>query len=310
MTHTIPFQQLTKNDILTAGGKGANLGEMIMADFPIPPGFVLTTEAYDVFVNENGLRQQILNLATKVTTDDSGSSEDASSAIRRLFLDAEVPEAIQVDLFTAYTDLTKEAEAAVAVRSSATAEDLPQASFAGQQETFLNVRGAEALLEAVKECWSSLWTARALAYREHMGIDHEEVAMAVVVQVMAPAEVSGILFTANPTTGARDELVVNASFGLGEAIVSGLVTPDSYMLNREHMTVKETALGTKEVMIVSADEQRTVAQSVPEARREQSALSDVLLAELAGLGVRVEELFGGVPQDIEWVVVEGRSWLL
>ena len=310
LTHTIPLTALSKTDIPTAGGKGANLGEAAKAGFPVLPGFILTTEAYQTFVNDNALQQQIVDIASTVSTNDPQSSAEASVAITALFLTAEMSAVIQVDLLSAYAALATEGEAPVAVRSSATAEDLPQASFAGQQESFLNVRGDEALLESVKECWASLWTARALAYRERMGIDNSVVSMAVVVQAMVPAEVSGILFTANPTTGARDELLVNASFGLGEAIVSGQVTPDSYLLDRENFTIKETTLSNKEMMIVSGLEQRTTIQPVPEAWRSESTLSPKLLGELAALGVRIEDHFGGVPQDIEWAVANGRFWLL
>ena len=310
MIYTIPLQQLSKNDIPTAGGKGANLGEMVRAGFPIPVGFVLTTEAYEAFVNENGLRQQIFDRASAASTDSPQSGEAASTAIKELFLGATVPEAIEADLLKSYAELTTTGDDAVAVRSSATAEDLPSASFAGQQETFLNVRGLEAVLEAVKECWASLWTMRALAYRERMEIDDEGVAMAVVVQKMAQAEVSGILFTANPTSGARDELVVNASFGLGEAIVSGQVTPDTYVLYRGNLKAKEMARRKALNLIVSAAEQRTITHSVPEDQRSQPALSAAQLAELAKLGLRVEKHFKGLPQDIEWAIVDGRCWLL
>ena len=307
MNYTIPLQQLRKSDIHSAGGKGANLGQMTAAGFPVPPGFVLTTDAYNAFVKVHGLQEQIIDLVATISADDPQSSEDASGKIKQLFLDGEIPHDLANELFAQYEDLD---QTAVAVRSSATAEDLPQASFAGQQETFLNVRGPDALLDAVKACWASLWTARALAYRERMGIDHEALAMAVIVQAMVPADVSGILFTAYPTTGARDELLVNASFGLGEAIVSGQVTPDTYLLNRENLSVKETTLGSKEVMIAAAGEGRTTLQPVPVARRAESTLSSDLLGELAALGLRAEEHFGGVPQDIEWAVAEGRFWLL
>lgn len=310
MAYICSLQHLNKHDILTAGGKGANLGEMAAAGLPVPTGFVLTTEAYHAFVKEHGLQQQIIDLAANVSAEDPQSSAEASAAIRALFLEVNLPKAVQADLFAAYIDLVTAEETAVAVRSSATAEDLPQASFAGQQETFLNVHGKEGLLEAVKACWASLWTARALAYRERIGIDQETVGMAVVVQVMVPAAVSGILFTANPATGARDELIINASFGLGEAIVSGQVTPDTYVLSRESRTVKETTLGTKEVMIVASDDQRTIIRPVPEAQRTQSALSSDLLNELTTLAAQVEKLFHGVPQDIEWAVAENHCWLL
>lgn len=207
-----------------------------------------------------------------------------------------------------YSELGQ-SEPAVAVRSSATAEDLPETSFAGQQETFLNIRGEAALLDAVRHCWASLWSARAIGYRRRMGIDQQVIAMGIVVQMMVPADISGVLFTANPTTGDRNELVINASFGLGEAIVSGQVTPDTYVLDKATLKPKETVLGTKQVMVVP-DGEGTTTEAVPEARRAEQSLPPPLLRELAALGIDVEQQFGGVPQDIEWAVADGHCWLL
>ena len=317
------FDDIHKGDLGDAGGKGANLGELARSELPVPPGFVVTTAGYQHFVEANELQERILLLVAKPQAQNPATYEAVSAQIHNLFMAGSMPEDLADAIRVAYDKLTNRLadesteakELAVAVRSSATAEDLPTASFAGQQETFLNVSSTDALLEAVKECWASLWTARALAYRERQGIDHEAVAMGVIVQAMVAADISGVLFTANPNTGARDELVVNASFGLGEAIVSGEVTPDTYVLDRESLTPKETRLGSKGVMIVAADgqgtgSQKTTTKDVPEARRGESALSEALLGELAALGVRVEEHFGGVPQDIEWAVADERSWLL
>ena len=164
----------------------------------------------------------------------------------------------------------------------------PDSSFAGQQDTYLNVRGDAALLDAIRRCWASLWTARAIGYRMKMGIDQRSVAMGVVVQLMVPADVSGILFTANPATGDRSELVVNASFGLGEAVVGGVVTPDTYVLDRNSLETKETRIGGKEQMIVSAGDQGTLTQQVPEEQRSQPSLSPTMLRELASLSLEVE----------------------
>jgi pyruvate,water dikinase len=196
------------------------------------------------------------------------------------------------------------------VRSSATAEDLPDLSFAGQQDTFLNVRGKAAVLEAIRRCWASLWTPRAIAYRMQMNVNQRAVAMGVVVQVMVPADVSGILFTANPATGNRSELVVNASFGLGQAVVGGDVTPDTYVLDRDSLKTKECLIGGKEQMIVPAVEQGTMTQSVPEGKRHEPTLSPEILSELASRSLDAETLFDGRPQDIEWAVADGKVWLL
>jgi rifampicin phosphotransferase len=308
------FVELDRSTLPVAGGKGANLAELARADLPVPPGFVITTHAYEAFVAFNQLQARIVDLAMQIEMENPAALELASQEIRELFRQGVLPDGLAAEIAHTYEQFRQAHGEAVAVRSSATAEDLPTASFAGQQETFLNVRGAEDLLEAVKECWASLWTARAISYRRRQRIEPDAVTIAVVVQAMAPASVSGILFTANPTTGARDELLVEASFGLGEAIVSGAVTPDSYVLDRENLSLKETRLGTKEVMIVAngqgPDGHPTTTQAVPAARRGEAALSPPMLRQLASLGVQVEELFDGVPQDIEWAVADGHIWLL
>lgn len=290
------------------GGKGASLAKLAAAGLPVPSGFLVTTAAYRRFVEQNGLQDQVARLAESAGDSPEGL-EQASAAIRQLFADAPMPVDVAAALSAAYAALGEE-PLPVAVRSSATAEDLPSLSFAGQQETYLNIRGEAALIDAVRRCWASLWTSRAIGYRNQMGIRHTTVAMGVVVQLMVPSEVSGVLFTANPTSGDREEMVINASFGLGEAIVSGQVTPDTYVLDKKTLRLKETVLGTKGVMIVPADGQGTAALEVPPARRSQQALSPDLLRELAGLALKVEELYGGVPQDIEWAVAGGRCWLL
>ena len=300
-----------KTQIAEAGGKGANLGELYRSGLPVPPGFVVTTDAYRCFVEVNALQGWIVTLASQTQIGNPQAYEAVSNQIRDLFMTGAMPNELQESIRAAYDRLVAEDnQDAVAVRSSATAEDLPQASFAGQQETFLNVCGADALLGTIKECWASLWTARAIAYRQQIGINHATVGMAVVVQTMVSADVSGILFTANPTTGERDEMVINASFGLGEAIVSGAVTPDTYVLDRTSMTPKETILGTKEVMIVAADGQRTTTQNVPIPQRNTLALSEPMLKELGTLGEQIERLFNGMPQDIEWAIADEQCWLL
>jgi len=196
----------------------------------------------------------------------------------------------------------------VAIRSSATAEDLPEASFAGQQETYLNVRGEEALLAAVKRCWASLWTARAMAYRARHGIDPASVSLAVVVQQMVPAEVSGVLFTVNPLTGDRDEMLINAAWGLGEALVSGRVTPDSIVVDKAGGQVKRMEVGDKALMTVPADD-GTQEVSVAVDRRQALSLTSEQITELARLGREIEAHFGA-PQDVEWAIADGQVYIL
>ena len=199
---------------------------------------------------------------------------------------------------------------AVAVRSSANAEDLPEMSFAGQQDTYLNIIGEEALFSAVRDCWGSLWTPRAISYRDRMGIPHDEVAMAVVVQVMVTSDVSGILFTANPTTGNREDIIINASFGLGEAIVSGQVTPDTYVFDRKQNKMKETQIGSKEQMIVSDQEDGVLVHEVPKKKRDLPALDEGQVTDLVDLALKSEHHFGDVPQDIEWALKDDVLYLL
>lgn len=290
------------------GGKGVSLARMAAAGLPVPDGFLLTTDAYRDFVDANGLRGRILEILAAADPAPE-SIERASTRIRRLFDAATLDEKPAASIRHAYAALGDDATA-VAVRSSATAEDLPDSSFAGQQDSYLNVAGPAELLDAIRRCWASLWTARAIVYRARMGIDPGAIAMGVVIQRLIEAQVSGVLFTANPMTGARGELVVNANFGLGESIVSGEVTPDTFVLNRPDATVKETLVGAKQTMIVSAQKQGTTSVPVSETQRSEACVSGERLAELAALSMDAERLFENVPQDVEWAVADGVCWLL
>jgi phosphohistidine swiveling domain-containing protein len=291
------------------GGKGRSLARMAAARLAVPGGFHVTASAYRRFVEENDLQAPILDLAKPEITGRTLSFDAASAGILALFEESEPPAAIVSEIRQAYAGLGGDGPA-VAVRSSANAEDLPDMSFAGQQDTYLNVRGENALIAAVRNCWSSLWTSRAISYRHQMGLDQNAVAMAVVVQLMVPADVSGILFTANPATGERSEMIVNASFGLGEAVVGGQVTPDSYVVDRESLTPKKTMIGTKEQMIVCDGDHGTRLENIAEGERTRSSLSDEALEELASRALDIEHLFDGVPQDIEWAISDGKIWLL
>src|SRR5215218_8784501 len=247
---TLPLDASTAA-LKQVGGKGASLAKLAAAGLPVPPGFHITTAAYHRFVAANDLQGAIVAAATDVSVEDPGSQERAAATIRALFEVSAMPDEVAVAIRRAYAELSAP-EPAVAVRSSATAEDLPEASFAGQQETYLNVRGERGLLAAVRSCWASLWTARAIGYRRRMGIDERGVALAVVVQRLVPADVSGVLFTADPTTGERTAMLVNAAWGLGESIVGGEVTPDAYRIDKTSLRVTEVTLGTKALMVISA----------------------------------------------------------
>lgn len=231
------------------GGKGASLARLAVAGLPVPTGFHVTTDAYRL-VTGGGPEHEILGALEGLDMEDDAAVERASDRIRKVFAGLDVPAEVADAIRAAYADM---AEPAVAVRSSATAEDLPGMSFAGQQDTYLNIRGEQALLAAVKDCWASLWNARALAYRARNGVPSKDVALAVVVQELVPAEAAGVLFTANPLSGARDELVVNAAWGLGETVVGGQVTPDTYVVERAGGGVIERRIGDKTVMTVRTD---------------------------------------------------------
>ena len=300
------------------GGKGRSLSRLANAGYAVPRGFVVASTAYRKFVAEGGIGPRILELARPEMVNGTVSFERASASIRGLFDERQMPGELIAEISGAYDDLTSESARVppVAVRSSANAEDLPGLSFAGQQETYLNIRGGQAVAAAVKQCWASLWTPQAINYRHEMDVDHANVVMAVVVQVMVPADVSGILFTANPSTGERAEMIVNASFGLGESIVGGEVTPDTFVVDRETLAAEETVIGGKHRMVVPDGEQGTHFVDVADARQAVASLSAERLSELAALAVEVERTFDGVPQDIEWAYCEepatsaGKFWLL
>jgi rifampicin phosphotransferase len=297
------FDELGRDHIEQAGGKGANLGELTRAGLPVPPGFVIITDAYRSYVAEHQLADKIAALATD--TDDPAGYDNASGKIQALFSE-KVSDTLRAEIAAAYTGLG--ADLPVAVRSSATAEDLPEASFAGQQDTYLNVRGLEDLLTAVRDCWASLWTARAMAYRARQRIDPATVSLAVVVQQLVDAQAAGVMFTANPSNGRRDEAVISAAWGLGESVVSGSVNTDNIVVRKPDGTVISTETADKAVMTVRA-EQRTNEQPVPANQRKQPVLSESDAAELAAYGTRIENHYG-TPQDIEWARADGQFFLL
>ena len=301
----LPFNSSAAT-LAIAGGKGANLSRMTRAGFPVPPGFLITTPAYHAFVQANDLQKQILSLAR----DKTKTVEETSTAIGRLFEQGRIPPEVASAIQPAYAELMRVTGNAspVAARSSATAEDLPGASFAGQQDSYLNVRGEAALLDAVKRCWSSLWTARALGYRARQSIDPSGVSLSVVVQVMVPAEASGILFTANPLSNARDEVVVDAAWGLGEAIVGGLVTPDHIVADKATGAIKQIAIGDKAVMTVPTAT-GTEEREVEAGKRRAQVLNAAQVAELVKLGAAIETHYG-TPQDIEWCLANGEFYIV
>jgi len=235
------LEDVRADDIDSVGGKGASLGELTDAGLPVPPGFVVTAGTYRTFIEEAGIDQELFE-AVDVDAEDSAALADAEARAKDLILNTEFPEELRENILSSY-DALDDGQAFVAVRSSATAEDLPDASFAGQQETFLNVT-REGLLDRVKRCWASLFTQRAIYYRQEQGFDHDLVNIAVVVQRMVDAEKSGVMFTSHPSTGAH-EAIIEAAWGLGEAVVSGSVSPDNYHVDRDTGEVEDVTSRTR-----------------------------------------------------------------
>ncbi len=286
------FDDIRKEDIKDAGGKGANLGEMTSAGIPVPPGGVLLSDAYDVYMSSNGI--------------DPLMYENAKD-LRKAIADGSIPDDIKAEI-TGFYETVCGAGSRVAVRSSATAEDLEDASFAGQQETYLNVTGIDMLLEKVKECYASLWGDRAVSYRRNSGYDKEKVALAAVIQQMIESDSAGVMFTSDPA-GDRENIHINASYGLGEAVVSGMVSPDEYILSRDGRIIKKV-IGSKEVKIIYDRENRGTRQvPVDENERSAAVLDEKTLSELVAEGLRIEEHYGH-PMDIEWAIKDGSIYIL
>jgi rifampicin phosphotransferase len=291
MKFVVSLSDLGRDDLAVAGGKGANLGELVRAGLPVPDGFVVNTDACACVVNQLDLK-----IAERAAVGEAASIRtDVEAAI--------MPADIRAEITNAYADL---GAGPVAVRSSATAEDLPGATFAGQQDTYLNVVSAAAVIDAVRRCWASLWTDRAITYRDRIRIDPAEVKIAVVVQRMINADIAGVMFTADPVSGDRNTIVVDASRGLGEAVVSGLVTPDHYVLDAQGR-IRDYRPGRLEVVVRGAVGGGVVHEQGDASRTER--MSDTGLAELARLGMAVAAHFGR-PQDIEWAYAANRVWLL
>jgi phosphohistidine swiveling domain-containing protein len=301
------LSELNRDDLPSAGGKAANLGVLIRGGMPVPAGFCVLTEAYREAVRQNDLEGRIRGILAEVARPEPELLESAAEKIRALFLNCRVPAEVAEEIRAAYRALDPAADAAVAVRSSATAEDLPEMSFAGQQETFLNVVGADSLLHSVVECWASLWTARAIGYRMRNAVPAEGLALAVAVQQMIPSEASGVLFTANPLSGSRRETVIDATFGLGEALVAGKVEPDHYVVRAADGRILSKTLGAKAFQIYGRPGGGTESRDQVSAARQ--ALTDDQILELARLGGKARALFAD-PQDIEWALADGKFHLV
>ncbi len=297
--HILWFKDINKNDIPLVGGKGANLGEMVKAGIPVPDGFVVTAKAYFDFLSSTSIKKKIMTELSGLDVDDSDKLMKASERIKLAILQAEMPKALIEEIKTFYNELSGESDKYVAVRSSATAEDLPEASFAGQQESYLEIKGWKSVASHVQKCWASLFTARAIFYRTENKFSHLKVGIAVPVQLMCQSDVSGIMFTVNPVTNNRDEVSVEAAYGLGQPIVSGEITPDQYVVSKK--TGKITSR-----TIVSQDWQMTIEGNTPISTKykKKQKLTNKQIVELAKVGMKIEEHYGK-PQDIEYGVEKG-----
>ncbi|MDF2956806.1 MAG: Phosphoenolpyruvate synthase/pyruvate phosphate dikinase [Candidatus Alkanophagales archaeon MCA70_species_1] len=304
MGYVVWFEELRKEDVSLVGGKAANLGELTSrTDVPVPPGFAITAEAYKYFINYNKLGEKIEDLLKDLDVDDTEKLNNVSSEIRALIESGEFPPDLRDEIIRNYRILGEKVgmeNPYVAVRSSATAEDLPGASFAGQQDTFLDVRGEENLLTAVKRAFSSLFTPRAIFYREEKGFEHLKVYLSCVVQKMVNAKAAGVMFTIDPVTGNPDVVVIEGAWGLGEFVVQGTVTPDRFVVRKSDLSVVEKQVGRKEKKLVRGDGGPVEVEVEPELI-EKPCLSDEQIRTLADYAIRIEKHYG-TPQDIEWAL--------
>ncbi|MCQ2070922.1 MAG: phosphoenolpyruvate synthase, partial [archaeon] len=304
----IDVNELRVTDVPIVGGKGANLGELTSSGFPVPNAFVLTTVSYDYFIEKSGIMSKIVDLIKGIDSKSDDSLVDAANEIRALFDSCEIPEDLKKDIRESYEMLLGGKKGFVAVRSSATAEDLPDASFAGQQETYLNVGSEEDLFDKIRKCWSSLFTARAISYREAQGYSHEEVKLAVVVQKMVNSEYAGIMFTVDPHNGAKN-IIVEGGYGLGEAMVGGEVTPDHYQVDKNKMTVSGKKIFKQTWKYVRGPTGGAVKEDVPVDKQSVQKIPDARVLEIAEIGRQVE-IHYEKPMDMEWCIEDDKVFLV
>ncbi|UCD03857.1 MAG: phosphoenolpyruvate synthase [Candidatus Woesearchaeota archaeon] len=323
------FREIHKGDVGIAGGKGANLGELYNANFPIPPGFIVSADAYKEFISLLGIDKEINKKLEGLDVEDSDELDKVSEDIKELFMKADVPSNFVTIISNAYKNLQLDSGQLeginhkalelvkagrdlpfVAVRSSATAEDLPEASFAGQQSTFLNIKGSDNLIEAVKGCWASLFTPRAIYYREKNNFPHNKVAIAVIVQQMVDSIVSGVMFSVNPATSDESQIVIEGAFGLGESVVGGELSPNEYILDKQTGKLVDKKQSKQEWMYTrDYTTGKTVKKKIPQEKWYNEKLSADMLKLLWSLAVRVEKHYG-CAQDMEWAFDRNRLYLV
>lgn len=296
------FDEIGGSQADLVGGKGSNLARLTQWGVPVPPGFCVDSMAYQHFIAGTEVARSLEAFLHKVVQTDLPTLTALASDLQAVFMAADIPPPLEQEIVAAYRRLRQTGAAPdlpLAVRSSATAEDLPGASFAGQHDSYLNIRGEDALLEHVKRCWASFWNPHAVHYRATKGFDHSRNYMAVVVQGMVPSTCAGVLFTANPVSGDRSEMVINSNWGLGESVVLGSVDPDTFVVDKESGTIKERNISSKESMVRPASGPGTTEASVPEESRELPSLSDAQVDELRRIALTIEGHYDA-PVDIEW----------
>ncbi len=309
--YVIPFENCDNSMVGIVGGKCASLGELMKARIPVPPGFAITTAAYEQFLDDNDLKNRIANRLVYLNDDDISKLEEASKDIRSWIEAGTISETLEDIIASHYRLLARRSRIPalpVAVRSSATAEDLPGASFAGQQDTFLWIRGVDQLLDRTKRCWSSLFTARAIAYRIKMGFEHSIVLISVAIQKMVRSFTAGVMFTLNPATGDRATVVIDSNFGYGESVVSGEVTPDQFHVNKITMDVVKKTVSEKKIYYTTDPESDEVLKlDLHPERQTQQSLLDEEIIQLAKVGKIIEQHYGR-PMDIEWATEKGLPY--
>jgi len=306
----LPFSKIRKEDIALVGGKGANLGEMVSFGIPVPDGFVITAQAYEKVIEHNALQPVIREIIKQTEVTNQKELEKAAIKIQRFIQTADIPPELTKEIFESYTSLKPgDKNPLVAVRSSATAEDLPDASFAGQQESFLDIKGESNLIQAVRSAWGSLWGARAIFYRATKGYDHFKVLLAIPVQLMVQSDVSGVIFSVNPVTGNKNQVVVESVWGLGDYMVQGVVNPDHYIVNKEDFSIHSRQHVSQTIMEVHDYPSGVKKVKVPEKMINAPKLTDEQVIELAKLSVKIHQHYF-FPQDSEFAVENGKIYLV
>jgi pyruvate,water dikinase len=306
----LPFSKIRKEDIPLVGGKGANLGEMASFGIPVPNGFVITAEAYKKVIDHNALQPVIREIIKQTEVNNQKELQKAAIKIQRLIQTADIPPELIKEIFVSYANLKPgDPNPLVAVRSSATAEDLPDASFAGQQESFLDIKGESNLIQAVRSAWGSLWGARAIFYRATKGYNHFKVLLAIPVQLMVQSEVSGVLFSVNPVTGNKNQVVIEAVWGLGDYMVQGVVNPDHYIVNKTSLTIHSRHHTSQTVMEIHDYPSGVKKFKVPKSKINAPKLTDEQVIELAKLSIKIHQHYF-FPQDSEFAIEKGKIYLV